>query len=357
MRVITTKDELITLLKNLSQLANEKEVIFRGHCDSSFKLEPNALRNSSLDYARQIYPIKPAEIQKGWFQNVNFFKRLSDKFSAQITPHKLNQNIIVIHQEEVSTLNRTSIGKIFNLIMDIMRYHYYANKFLEENPRYQNIIDKLEYPERYTDMQYFHSIVGRIIESVIPKYDLNGNILHYSYISPERVGFEETFMQHYDFPSAALDWSTDPYVALYFATKTYWEEVSINLIKARHFPKTKCFSICSYQQLRKETPTPVNIINPDKPEKNLRAQHQHGKFTYMFEINSFYLKNGRYPTLEDYSNTGIFSLGVHKIEVNEEIISFCESVLKSKNLIKSYLLPEFDSQNTKILPVIESKEE
>nr|WP_244941051.1 FRG domain-containing protein [Legionella sainthelensi] len=105
------------------------------------------------------------------------------------------------------------------------------------------------------------------------------------------TGYDETWPQHYSFPSAALDWTMSPAIALHFATRN---------LKLTAEYKQSFLSICCYKQII-EKDSPVKIIERHSLKSNERAIRQEGLFTYSTESCTFYMNNDTWPPIEAYS--------------------------------------------------------
>ena len=160
------------------------------------------------------------------------------------------------------------------------------------------------------------------------------------------TGIDETLPQHYDTPTAALDWTNGPLnVAIFFAIENYNSPMENSILyKAKQVPST-CFSIYAYKQ-NVENKAPV-YLNKERIKENVRQQRQRGVFTYFSQLCSFYLKNDRFPSVEDYyheKDTCEFELLKYNVKINETAVAFLSKKLEKRNITRFNLFPDEDIQ-------------
>ena len=117
------------------------------------------------------------------------------------------------------------------------------------------------------------------------------------------TGYDETWPQHYGFPSAAIDWSKDLHVALYFANH---KDIDSDLTEMPDETPSH-FAIFCYKEINDQN-SPIKAMEPDNWIENRNAQAQQGLFTYFTEPFLFFLREGRLPCIEDYRKNNMFML-------------------------------------------------
>lgn len=115
-----------------------------------------------------------------------------------------------------------------------------------------------------------------------------GKIIKLSFIMEDLTGLDETYPQHYDMPTSAIDWTIDPLIALFFAVYT---DKSIS--------NTKYLSVSIFKEINKET-SPIMISDKDSLKNNERATAQKGAFVYFRRPCSYFLETGFFPSIESY---------------------------------------------------------
>lgn len=332
---IETPHELEKLIEELESLYKEGEHIFRGQPDARYRLIPNAFRESSLKKASTGY-LAPDKIES-WFSN----KSISDFVNVWTKGYK---------SEKLDETVRRLLK--FNLI--IMQYNHMLFEYYQANSHYVNDTDRLIIDrfnaEHWLQEQTFVGLFRSSFPKLMTRISADGSVLQRSKFPKEITGVDETFPQHYDFPSAALDWSYDPFVAMHFAIPKDDEHFNSDkkLYTASKI-RAKYVSIYAYKQLSNIENPPILIKNKCALKENLRANRQKGTFTYFNELGLFYLRNGMLPSIEHYNTDSysgyeqkFFELTKFNICNNEANVSFLRHLLKKRGINKSFLLPEYE---------------
>jgi len=187
----------------------------------------------------------------------------------------------------------------------------------------------------------------RVLLNLFPGIDSNGDKLTESYLEQQLTGYDETWPQHYGFPTAALDWSRDPFIALYLANREYidsdlsakTEQSEVRAILPYKEIPTCRFVILGYKEIDGQN-SPVEIKEPDSWIENRNAQAQKGLFTYFTEPISFFLREERFPCIEDYSSTDRFMLTKLILDPTGKDRTNIKQLLLSKNINKYTMFPE-----------------
>jgi hypothetical protein len=164
---------------------------------------------------------------------------------------------------------------------------------------------------------------------------LDGRILKSSEVPEGRTGSHEPFLQHYESGTSVLDWTYDPYIALFFSTWKLFDNQNIT----NNLPEEP-FSLFKYQQIDTSEFAPVQIMSVDDFVKNEREKRQKGTFLSFINANKFYLLHERHPSLEDYCDQEIFKVEKYNIKMTLPMLSFIKEILDERKLNKSFLLPE-----------------
>jgi len=168
-------------------------------------------------------------------------------------------------------------------------------------------------------------------------------------ISEVLAGRDETLPQHYDVPTAALDVTKNPYIALFFAldlANVPEFDSRTGLFIAKKIPNAaKCFSIYVYKQNINDLLT--SIKDPDESLcSNERAKNQEGQFIFSIKPCSFYLLYGRFPCIDDHDEymasfpqeNRSFELIKYNVQRNKGMLTEVEKVLIEKGITKEFLL-------------------
>jgi hypothetical protein len=324
------------------RLRVEKQYIFRGQSNIKYKLEPYAFRKTVLQKRLEDFPVNSEEI-KTWFTHDRI--RASVKGWLKIDINQ-SQNL------------PWKIERIFNIYIHIMRYNYFLSEYLsghlEKRPQIISSQDKSFLSQRpkafWAEKETFIWIIENSFSRWIECRGLDGKILIESCPDQDLItGMDETFPQHYDLPTAALDWTYNPYKALYFAlgknNQVFDKEKQIyrcTELEASHF------YIFAYRQLKREN-SPIYIKDKSSFISNPRVEAQEGTFTYFSKICSFYLLKNRFPLIEDYDNL------INEIDPSFELIKFSvkadisnrdffRKVLIEKGINESMMMPELPSE-------------
>lgn len=302
-------DELISYLR--SEIG---ECVFRGVPDSLYTLLPAAFRPGNLKRFSEGFPIKENELFLWCRDNAiqESIRGWGGNPSWQVTQ------------------------RIQELCLAHMRYNYalyeaYRNKPYPMNDNDTRLIEVFESPEYWCLKNTFTSYFDYIYRQLIWRIDLQGNIQQRPHITEEITGLDETYPQHYDFPSTALDWSHDPHVAIRFSLG---KESDL---------KVRYLSVFTLQIIDGEK-APIYISRADNSKENHRVHNQKGAFTFFKAPNRFFLNVGRFPHIDWYasresSNSPSFVLQKFSLLRTRENRSFLDDYLVENGITEELLFP------------------
>lgn len=213
-----------------------------------------------------------------------------------------------------------------------MQYNYYFGKFFSVNQEkfdaHSHQLNKLRPASNWAEEKTFHEFFCRNLQNALIFISLDGGkILKNAVFEEVFTGLDESFPQHYSFPTTGLDWTYNPYVSLHFATDKIPEN-------ATHFSVYACKLLHSGNQ------NPL-ILKYGHPEiENPRIKNQEGVFICIQSACQFYFNYGVWPSIENYllASQGNFELIKYEIPIcyKEE----CRKLLEEMGITHSFLFPD-----------------
>lgn len=145
--------------------------------------------------------------------------------------------------------------------------------------------------------------------------------------------------QHYGVPTAALDWTYNPYVAIFFATN----ETDIQFSEFNPSPSVAIYAykIDSPEQAH------FTFQKGNSDCKNLRIIIQEGVFLSMSKACKYFYDNGHWPNMERFLSKNSNCLIKYIVPINKKIILIdkLQEILFKKGITKEFLSPDLASIN------------
>lgn len=207
----------------------------------------------------------------------------------------------------------------------------------------------------WTKEKTFLYLISNTFQYLITRSSLDGKVIIAPNPDESLTGIDEKIPQHYGVPTAALDFSWNPYVALFFALDLVNEpetDLESGLLLAKKMPNdAKYFSIYAYKQCEDIEKPFISIEMPNESwGKNERAKNQEGVFLYVNNPCSFYLDNDRFPSINDYDDCifqkkqfakkRCFELTQYRIKKDENMLVAIKKALNGKKITKEFLFPQ-----------------
>lgn len=299
----------LTLRLNL--LDQKKGVyIYRGQPDKDFILIPSAFRQCVIDQRSRNFPAEKS--YERWFSSKEFRELLPPQFRKKYE-------------------NNLHVRRIKELVFYTMHYNYFFAEHVHENQdqfddetlRMYMSRDKSFWARRET----FFDLFQYIFEPSIARVTLDGNIINYSSINEELAAYDESLPQHYDTQTAAIDFTRNPYKAIYFALKNI-------PYQATHF------SVYAYRQLDDSEKNPIKVQFGNEKCINSRIIPQEGLFIRFKSACLYYFDNGRWPSVEDYIPLSENAFELIKFNVPHTEAPELRRILNQKCITDSYMFPD-----------------
>ncbi len=293
--------------------------VFRGHESFKYTLTPNAFRDSGLVRMKNEFGIHSSTINK-WFKN---------KFIMQHVNTWLPRLKITSSGHQV-------INRLLKYCLYLMQYNHSLNLFVQNNAHRVSQKDKNTILERsleyWKSEETFQLLFSSYFPRIIRRYHLDGTLIQDANLFEDLASVDETLLQHYDTPTAALDWTFNYNVSIYFAIGEKEVEDKFLTIYALKIHDT--------------TLSPFYIMDKSIHVENKRAERQEGTFTYFTKPCSFYMQHEHHPSInyfdQRYKNNlakRTFELKEFVVERSKENISYLKKIIEHEGINKDFLFP------------------
>lgn len=202
-----------------------------------------------------------------------------------------------------------------------------AFRFLEE-------ADKLGLP---TPIDY--TLVNEYSDSITKLMDGKTSSLFEDVFPDERFLNGVALVQHHGVPTRLMDWSESPFVAAYFAAFSASSLVDeVDRVKSQ---RLVVYALRS-DSIEKKHEKDIRLVHVPRHANNfLRAQK--AMFVHMPSANSYWLKNGKWPTLDQIVSTSIGEKYLLRVTVPSTEADEILRLLFDMDITTHSLMPTLDN--------------
>lgn len=333
-QIITTPTELdqfINLLRNMYD--NKKDLYFyRGLRNRDYELLPGAFRPSD---------IRNKELLFGGDKARSF--AYTNK-ARHIVAMSWSGNLQAARQY----MNSREYERIVDIIVFITRHNFAVSLFINENKAVydpKSVEALLHRPvECWLTEEIFYHALGEYLHGLELQISADRKQVYKEpYILNHITPYDESLTQHYcRYPTTMLDWTYNPYIALYFALPRNSKTVD-------HL----YFSLCVCEKPTKDdglisfTELYLDPTCPEFNENNLRIQRQEGLFSRIQLPVSFYYQKGFWPSIEkliEFYPSMCEDIHITRYNI---LVSFTEQIramLNGMDINEDFLLPKIAVQ-------------
>ncbi len=314
----------------ISQLESLREdgFIFRGHEDFKYELIPSVFRPEKQKQMIKQFAIEEVKIAQ-WPRSKAIIEVI-DQWAPGV------RAIPEAHQ---------TIQRLIAFCLYLMRFNFSLNIFAQNNrhriPKKDCDSILIRDAEYWRQEKTFYDMFSRYFPTIVKRYDLKNNLFQDATPYEDLAGTDESLPQHYGTPTAALDWSRNPNVAIHFAIGDKTTE-------------SQFLRIYAIKMMEGFRSPPVKIMEKSSDTVNLRAERQEGTFTYFTMPCTFFLMHGIFPTIDyfdrRYNNNqeqNTFDLRYINIKRTEANIKYLEAMLAENKINEDYLFPDLDDGTLK----------
>ena len=323
---INTQNDLDQFLNFLGDLYKNRKGLyfFRGLRNSDYKLLPGAFRPGDIRNRELLFNGSRAHI-------------LARRDEAK--------NIVLGHfngdlQLTRQFMNHIEYQRLIDIIAFITRYNFPVSSFVHENRTIHDTksVEALSYRPVacwLTD-ESFYLALEEYLRGLEFQISLDGKeLLKQPYILNDITPYDESLAQHYceRYPTTILDWTYNPYIALYFALPKNHKTVN-------HL----YFSICVCE---KPTQNDGQVFFLEDYQEfntyNLRIRRQEGLFSQMRPPISFYYFKGFWPSVEDLLSFNEY-IRVTRYNIQVSFTEDIRTILNNMGYNQEFLLPPLEVQ-------------
>jgi hypothetical protein len=309
------------VIATIERMYNDGNFAFRGHECFKFDLIPSAFRLSTINQMKRLFNID-TRIIDSWYKSGEIKKQID--LWAPGADH--NHNAMI------------TINRLLDYCLYLMILNHSVNDFAQNNISRISEKDRqmlqLRNVEFWKDEKTFHYMFSSYFQQIVQIRDLNGALIKDANPYEDLTGIDESLPQHYGASTAALDWTYNPFVALFFALG--------NRSVASGFLTLNALNIQS-----NAVDSPIKFIDKSVHIENLRAERQEGTFTYFTKPCSFFLKHGALPSINYFDNrykNGLekprFELHEFRIERSNKNINYIGDMLDEAGINEEFLFPD-----------------
>lgn len=326
---IDTFDKLIEALKFYQ---GQSGYVFRGQRDAvNWKLEPSIFRPNTLDnYIKSIITL------------TNFVYPFANDILNEWFRGKEVRDIVYLHTRQRLSYPQfhIKIKRLLWLCTYLLKYNFYLGLYVTKNPNGHkfdvntlDLITKIPYTF-WEEKQKFLGYFNYALQNMVTLTALDGTLLKLGTHDNILTAYNQTFAQHYDFPTSALDFSEKYLVAVHFA------------IENGDKVESTCFSIYVYKQIDLSNNAPAYLIK-EEGSNNIREKSQHGIFLFIQNPCTYFLDYGKFPTIDALiahnENAGLpefAELIKYNIPYKLQILDPLRSLLEGNNINEKTLKPD-----------------
>jgi hypothetical protein len=288
--------------------------IFRGHKNFKYMLIPNAFRSDTYKEMKNKFGVNALTINK-WFKN----KLIMEHVNIWLPEFKFMPGA---HQV---------LERLLKYCLYLMHYNHSLNLFVQNNPHRVSQKDRSTILERslefWTSEKTFLHLFSSYFPRLIRRYHLDGTLMQDATLFEDLASVDETLPQHYDTPTAALDWTFNYNIAIYFAT--------------RHNETTENFLTIYALKIHNKNSSPIHMMEKNIHVENIRIERQEGTFTYFTKPCSFYIEKGYLPSINYFDQRYKNNLEKSTFELIEFVIErTSQNINKLRNQLKNHKIDE-----------------
>lgn len=317
--------DMVNLFARLKDL-QKQSYVFRGQECSEWDAEPASFRDKT--FRKHIEKFKNLVCFKDWKRSSESFD-VAKKFYASldvILSNHIHRHLFMVQHYSFCDC------VIYEMQYNYCIYNYWIERKKEgnsvSNVDLKNLNDRdLDY---WTSKETFLNGLEDTYRSKIPVMGLDGTLIIEPILNESITAINESFAQHYDYPTQLLDFTRNYFVSLYFAVT--------NIFEKKDYSKDKFFSIICYKE-RDCKERCVKLIEDNSSIENKRVKAQEGVFLHFQQVPIFLIQHGKPPKLEDYISNGEFDYIKIIVKKTKENIEKIKYLLEEMGITKEYIFP------------------